>query len=1205
MSRPNVPLPPNEQDRLAALKNYHILDTFSEEEFDNITKLVAHICNVPTAFISLIDDKRQWFKSRIGIEDTEMPRDISFCQYTIMDQEIFEVPDAQINQTFHENPLVRSVPFIRFYAGAPLTTPDGFNIGALCVVDQVPRQLDATQRMALTTLSKHVITHLELRNKNIELTSEVERLSKKSLETITTELDSYKLALDETSGVIILDADGIINFVNDETCRTSKYSREELIGEDSIIFDSGFHSNSFFKNIWEIISKGSIWKNEIKNKAKDGTFYWTDTTIVPFLDQDGKPYQYVLIKRDITKQKQEESLLNQFFNLSSDYFSVTNANGIFEKVSPAFSKELGYSEEEFTTQPVMSFIYEEDIELATKEIEKLKDGGRSANFETRFKCKNGGYKLLSWNATPDQEMGLIYATARDITQSKKINEENRRLSLVAKGTDNIVIITDKDRKLQWANQAFETSTGYSLEEVMGKNPRTFLQFDETSTATSDAIREALNKEMAFKGEIRNRSKDGRKYWIDLNISPVFNDNHELINFIAIETDVTEKKRKDLSIRNILETQNSIFKGVGHAVMFTDTSGIIQVINKAGLNLIGYTQDEIVGKMNLLAFHDTSEVGKRSQELTLELGKDIEPNFNTFIAKTTPEHSNMDANEWTYIAKSGKRIPVWMSVTCIRNTEGVILGYFSAAEDYTIKKQAELDLINAKNLAEQAVYAKDSFLANMSHEIRTPLNAIIGFTELLSQRNLDNLQTEYLGNIRIAGDNLLLIINDILDLSKIESGQLIIESHPFNLKNTLKHVYNLLKVKADQKDLDFSLFLDADMPEFVIGDQGRLNQIIMNLAGNSIKFTEMGEVSISVKKIAETDDALTLKFSVKDTGIGIPDDKISAIFDRFIQAEDSTTRKFGGTGLGLNIVKQLVELQKGKISVKSTSGRGSEFYFSLEYLKAQTVVADSFIKNSLNPKKLGNLSVLLCEDNELNKRLAKFVIESFGFRLDIASNGQEGIELLKLNQYDLILMDLQMPVKDGYQTTIYIRNELKMDIPIIAMTAHSLIGEQQKCFDIGMNAYVAKPFKQTELLDKIQVVLEIKSKKNITPSLDGKSIPTAIEEKKILDLTFLDEIIGNDKDLKKEMIELFIQNIPNDIELLEKAILEKNVLDVKKMAHHMKSSLAIFKLNNEVAFLEHTEGNADASIISENIEEEFESFKYQIIETIEILENVCY
>ena len=1200
MTKSNLPVPANEQDRLKTLFNYQILDTFSEEEFDNITKLVAYICDVPTAFITFVDEKRQWFKSSVGLEGTETPRDISFCQYTIMEQEIFEVPDALLNQTFRDNPLVTNVPHIRFYAGAPLTTPDGFNIGALCVVDQVPRKLDNAQRTALTTLASHVITQLELRKKNHALKDEVERLTKK----VTTELDSYKLALDEISGVMISDNQGIIKYVNENTCEISKYSREELIEQDSRIFDSGFHPQHFFEDIWNTISSGSVWKNEIKNKAKDGSFYWTDTTIVPFMDINGKPYQYVSIKIDITKQKLNANQLYKFFDLSVDYFCVINSNGFFEKVSSAFSKGLGFSEEEFLSQSLYDFIHEEDIEISNKAMEKLRQGLSNTNLEVRFKCKSGGYKLLSWNSATDRETGLFFATARDITESKKISEENIRLSWVAKSTDNIVIITDKYRKIQWVNQAFETSTGYSLDKAIGKNPASLLQYEETSLETVDTIREALNNKVSFKGEIKNRSKDGRRYWLDLSINPIFNDKNELINFISIETDITEKKKKDLSIRNLLNTQNSIFNGVGHAVMFINADGIVQVINKVGVNLVGYTMEEVVGKMSALTFYDANEVLRRSLDLTFELGEKIEPDFNTLIAKTTPEYNNMDANEWTYISKSGKRTPIWMSITCIKNTDGAILGYFSAAEDYTIKKQAESDLINAKNLAELAVFAKDSFLANMSHEIRTPLNAIIGFTELLSQNNLDTVQAEYVGNIQDAGDNLLLLINDILDLSKIESSQLVIENHPFNVKNVLNHVYSLLKVKADQKGLEFSLFLDANMPESVIGDKGRINQIIMNLAGNAIKFTETGEVSISVKKMTETDMTVTLKFSIKDTGIGIAIEKLSTVFERFMQAEASTTRKFGGSGLGLSIVKQLVELQGGEISVKSKVGYGSEFYFSLEFLKAETVKTETRGKSILNqPSSFGKLSILLCEDNEMNKRLAKIVVEGFGFNLDIASNGQEGIDLLLKNQYDLILMDLQMPVKDGYQTTIYIRNELKMNIPIIAMTAHSLVGEQQLCYDLGMNAYVAKPFKQAELLENIHLVMEMKSEKEFSNHAVVENIPEKITKKKEIDLSYLDEILGHDKDLKKEMIDLFIQNVPNDVDLLRNAILEKDLMVVKKMAHHMKSSLAMFNLNEEVVFLKQTEKNANDSIISNEIMEEFAIFKSKIVETVVVLKEI--
>ncbi|MFD2940028.1 GAF domain-containing hybrid sensor histidine kinase/response regulator [Flavobacterium notoginsengisoli] len=456
------------------------------------------------------------------------------------------------------------------------------------------------------------------------------------------------------------------------------------------------------------------------------------------------------------------------------------------------------------------------------------------------------------------------------------------------------------------------------------------------------------------------------------------------------------------------------------------------------------------------------------------------------------------------------------------------------------KNIQLDA--QKKIAEKAVLAKDSFLANMSHEIRTPLNSIIGFTDLLAQTELDDVQRDYIESVQIAGENLLLIVNDILDLSKIESGNLVIESEPFNLKKTLKHVYNLLKVKV-QKDVDFNLFLDAEMPDNVVGDQGRLNQILVNLIGNSLKFTNEGVVTVSVKKVEETEDNYTLKFSVKDTGIGIQKDKLTTIFERFTQAEESTTRTYGGTGLGLNIVKQLIELQNGDIQVKSTLNRGSEFFFTLTYKKANpTETAPKLVtKNSL-----GHLKILLCEDNVLNQKLAKSVINNFGFHLDIAQNGEEGIELLSQNDYDLILMDLQMPLKDGYQTTEYIRNEMNSKIPIIAMTAHSLVGEQERCYKSGMDAYVPKPFKQAVLLKAIKTVMN--------PDYEQT-------HKRTVDMSFLDEMACGDLEFKKEMIHLFIEKIPGQTTQLEEAFHKGDHDTVKSLAHNMKSSLDIFMLDD--------------------------------------------
>ncbi|AFK02058.1 multi-sensor hybrid histidine kinase [Emticicia oligotrophica DSM 17448] len=696
----------------------------------------------------------------------------------------------------------------------------------------------------------------------------------------------------------------------------------------------------------------------------------------------------------------------------------------------------------------------------------------------------------------------------------------------------------------------------------------------------------------------------KSYWVEVSASSSLDDSR--IENIKINTDfidVTEKKRKDAEILTLISTQNAIFNGVSFAVIFTDTNGIIRRINKAGLDLIGYTNDETVGKTPEF-FHDPEEVRERSLALSLEFGKMVSPGFDTFVMKARLENK-VDVNEWTYITKEGKRIPINLSVTCIKNNEGEIIGYLGVAEDYTEKKQAKEELIKAKNDAEMAVHAKDSFLANMSHEIRTPLNAIIGFTELLSQSKLDASQHEYINHIQVAGDNLLLIINDILDLSKIESGQLVIETYPFNITDTLNHVYSLLKIKAAQNNIDFSLSLADDLPEYILGDKGRINQILVNLAGNAIKFTKDGKVTISVKKVNENNDSITLQFSVKDTGIGIPQEKLNSIFDRFTQAEASTTRRFGGSGLGLNIVKQLVSLQKGKLFVESKLGEGSEFYFIVTFQKVDSSTVDNIKDTTLKAQSISSLSILLCEDNQLNQILAKNVLHNFGFSVDIANNGQEAIEALAQNKYQLILMDLQMPIMDGYQATIYIRNVLNSNIPIIAMTAHSLVGEQQKCFDIGMNGYLAKPFKQHELLEKIQSVVEnsefkekmaTQTPEESTNNTPEESINNTPEEH-VLDLSYLESIGGGNTEFIKEMISLFMQGVPTDVEQLEQKILEKEVDGVKAVAHHMKSSLGMFGMSKEVKFLEKTEQNAKNGIISTDINAEFPIFKASVQRTL--------
>lgn len=451
-----------------------------------------------------------------------------------------------------------------------------------------------------------------------------------------------------------------------------------------------------------------------------------------------------------------------------------------------------------------------------------------------------------------------------------------------------------------------------------------------------------------------------------------------------------------------------------------------------------------------------------------------------------------------------------------------------------------ELARQKKIADRAVAAKENFLANMSHEIRTPLNAVIGFTELLAGTKLDQEQRIFVQDVQTAGENLLLIVNDILDLSKIESGGLTLDLQPFNLKKALRHVYDLLKVKA-APEVEFNLYLDAELPEMVSGDQGRLNQILVNLAGNALKFTSEGEVTISVKKTGETQDAYQLRFSVKDTGIGIPQEYLNSVFERFSQAEESTTRKFGGTGLGLNIVKQLVELHDSKIEVKSREGYGSQFYFTVAYKKASGEEEQPEAKPVHN---LGKLRILLCEDNRLNQKLAQNVIEGFGFEIDTAENGLQGIELLSHQHYDLVLMDLQMPIQDGYQTTDYIRRKMNSSIPIIAMTAHSLAGEQDRCYSSGMDGYVPKPFKQYELLQAIKTVLK-KERRNV--------------QHLKADLSQIEETDRIKPGWKKEVTSQFIEKAPIELKELQNAVKRSDFNAVLHTAEQLQIWLHLFLL----------------------------------------------
>ena len=748
----NLPKPANEQERLERLESYEILDTATEAQFDDLTTLAAQIMDVPICLISLVDENRQWFKSKYGLDADETSREISFCQYAIMDEEVFEVEDAQVDERFMENPLVTGQPNIRFYAGAPLTDDDGLNLGTFCVIDRKPKILNQEQKESLKSIARTALRIIKLRKANLD-------------------------------------------------------------------------QNKFVK----------------------------------------------------------------FFDLTLDMLCIGKTDGYARYLNPAFTRVLGWSEDELRSKPLIEFVHPDDVPVTMEELSKLAKGERIVGFKNRFIKKDGGLCWLHWTCQPDMNTGELFAAAHDVTE----------------------------------------------------------------------------------------------------------------------------------LHNI-----------------------------------------------------------------------------------------------------------------------------------------QVSLREAKDIAEQSSSAKDIFLSNVSHEIRTPLNAIIGFTDLLQQTNLNELQSQYLDTVSVASKNLIVLINDVLDVSKIESGELSLEQRPFSIKKLIEDVINLQTHSAKSKGLKLLSVIDHEIPEYVLGDYNRLMQILINLVNNAIKFTDKGHVEVKAMLQQADDKEASILFTIKDTGIGIDQNKLDDIFERFTQAENSGTRKYGGTGLGLNIAKMLVELHKGKISVSSELNKGSEFSVEMTYPIAEFDAVENEVGNVEKEVNgvLEGVKILLVEDNEHNHILATTYIEKHKGLVDLAINGKEAVDKMEHHQYDLILMDLQMPEMDGFEATEIIRERFSKDIPIVACSAHSLVGEKWKCLEIGMNDYIAKPYNEGELINTIRDYTK-KGKKGLPRDRElveevaiNHTDPDAYKSI----LSDLEDEAGSE--FIDDMLEIFHKRTPKDIEEFELALAQGQLDVILRKAHLISGSL---------------------------------------------------
>lgn len=510
----------------------------------------------------------------------------------------------------------------------------------------------------------------------------------------------------------------------------------------------------------------------------------------------------------------------------------------------------------------------------------------------------------------------------------------------------------------------------------------------------------------------------------------------------------------------------------------------------------------------------------------------------------------------------------------------------------IKNQIEVAK-KEKEVAERTARLKQQFMANMSHEIRTPMNAIVGITRLLLEKEPKPEQVKYLNVIKQASDSLLVIINDILDIAKIEAGKIVIEEIDFSFRELIDSLQEIMSLKALEKKLAFKIDIDSQIPGRIAGDPTRLNQILINLVGNAVKFTDTGYIQLSCKTIKLTSDEVTIQFDVADTGIGIQKDYVSKIFESFTQAGTDTARKFGGTGLGLTISKELVDLMGGTISVFSEEGKGTTFSVIITFKIAseQTTIREENSISEDSKELLGNIALLLVEDNEFNRLVAEDTLKELlpRIQIDIAENGAIAIEKIKQQHYDLVLMDIQMPVMDGVTATKIIRTELtapKSNIGIIAMTANVLQEDVQRYFDAGMNAYISKPFQTEDLLLKMAKVVEENA---VLPPTDdvAKSIPNGVGNfsnipEVVTDMNFLNQFTGGNADKRKKYIGMFLDNAPKLLSRILTAFAQNDYEELRVAAHSMKPQMSYMGIKEEVSNIFLIEQSAGQQAHRDNI-----------------------
>lgn len=1316
--------PSNELLRLDELYCLNILDTPQDEKFDRITRIARHHFNVKISLVSIVDSDRQWFKSKQGLDVSETDRESSFCSHAILEDRIFIVEDTLVDARFCENRLVTSSPHIRFYAGVPIHSSNGFLIGTLCIIDDKPRSMSNSDIETLHELA--CLVDLSLGN------SRVAQLTQKNNEN---EAKLHSVWENIFDGIVVFDQNGFIESLNPAAIEMFKCEGEELVSfsVDRLIPELSKTLKAGVRALASPPAAPSNVKLELKSVGmRNGDEKFPVELTISGLEI-GIRTSYVAIIRDITVR--EKTMAALVHSEEKWKFAIEGAgDGVWDwdvlgntvSYSARWKQMLGYREDEIgdSVEEWSTRVHPDDLEKLLLVVNRhLADEIPYFSDEHRFKCKDGTWlwihdRGLVVKRDVDGRPLRVVGTHTDISHRKKselllrqtLDQLSTTKDLLQSTIDNIpalVAYWDTSLKNKFANSAYLKWFGQSPESMNGKHMRDVIG-DERFLSIADALLPVLDGNMAlFERSIFDQNGDVRHALFSYR--PDFQDG-KVVGFYGFVSDITPLKEAQFGQQKALKQLQDTFDAASEfAIITTDRGGSIASFSAGAEKLLGYKASELVGRHSLLKFHLASEINERVEIFSRE-SSEVVDTLDALVRRA--KKGEPETSEWTYVTKTNKKFPVHLTVTAIYNEEKEISGFLGVARDISEEKKSSEALKNALTKAESASRSKSEFVANMSHEIRTPMNAVLGMAHLLAATELNDEQHKYLTMIESSGKSLLAILNDILDFSKIEAGKLEIVPMKFELNEVVGAVASIMSVYGGDKPLELAIGVDPNVPHFLYGDSLRIQQILVNLVGNAIKFTESGEVSLLIEEVGRDQEISEIQFSVIDTGIGMTPEQVSNLFHAFSQADSSMTRRFGGSGLGLTISKQLVDLMSGKFSVESQFGSGSKFDVVLplkiavpevqllrdisiqhlhilviddndtsrdylcrtlrswnwtvqdannyegaverlssmqqlhlcfdvilvdwdmplmngiemtKALKTKFIQLESYFvllvgaysrvklmqekdidvvasvlqkpatpsdifdtfqsllaqkeggsvktsaqlnRHDIQPSLLG-LNILLVEDNLLNQIVAKGILEKSGAHMSIANHGQEAIDQLQRGDHiDLVLMDVQMPIMDGFTATKFIRNELKLELPIIAMSAGVMENEKAACFSVGMNDFVAKPIEIEQLFSTIlrnlsdtkKREIHQRFKEQVTDEREQCLQPSVVEvplQNQVFDVSRLIALSATNAKSKEILVQL-IRNIANSSEgTLRQTRLDwenGKALDAAAQLHKMRGSI---------------------------------------------------